>query len=1226
MPSKFLVVKVNKDYRKPADFGIIPEYAEFGSLNNSSDTDTRHEGPILESSQDSKYKAGWSKIPISDMTLEDKRKAYLQAIAENPTLLDRIAGDEYGIKVSTTKLDIGDASDPDINSTGNHFRESDFGLGGLAAEPVNVFDTSEEVETYLTSTEAMSETARKINRVSLVSNDEGTTATHYMVIAYDPEKLPTSADLTDEQKGDLGFHVLLGGGPQSPMLDDDHGGVGETYHYWKYKPTDTEWKDADGEDVFDEKGNLAASKSPADLTENFAGAPPFMLTTSGNMKADVSKDIDSLRNVLSPDADRHSRPWVSNREKMLLFQMLMNGYADDAIDSEKPAREAKGKSDSMSGKKSERMVDTYENISHNKENLVDREIRLPSTASIAKISDGNEGGGAIEWKGGPRHQSIGGSPKYSDEGLSYAEKYLRKLQDDEKNQESGERFWQSESGFKSDDYASKAAKIWGARVDNDELKAMVNDSTKHKRALMIWGPPGIGKSQAIQQVVDEIQSEEGLSSLGNLKSKFEMRDLRLSQLDDVDLRGIPTIDKGDKDKDTEGQKGQKIKTVFAQPSFLPTEGEGILFLDEVNQAKKSVQNAAFQLVLDRQLGDYKVPEGWTIVAAGNRPQDLGAFGNKEDDGSLGTMAFSAALSNRFRHVVLKIPSAEEGKGWMNWAGSGDDTLRTQKSRDKGFDIVSLPEGDFDKFTRYEIEIDEEDKDNPKSLEERTHKTVDDGKLFDAEKIGKHKQTAQSKSGDALKEVNIALGETKASEITTDERRVAFTGNKAAYKIDERIYEFIAKNPEFLYAMDDKNMDDSDEEDIKGTVIPGTKIPKYLLDKGITNVDYDESPDYPDVLTKADAYYPEKSTLMGLGIDGQPDLYAKRSSYVNFGDSKDEYKQYKDDYEVSAYVANPEDEDSVNTGVSVDLNSLREAGKAYQYFSGSELSEDEKAFPSPRQWEFLSDSITDMPKREYLPVGTVIKDKDGKLKEIIKKSEYDMMNSSKQEDYHEYGKFWATVYNGKEKPVLVQNRAEDKKALRRKSVASTGLVAGSSFYEDVTSGDYWKKTPAGQALGYPEFDEASPFSYDMTTANIDSEGVLRDSLRDTGKAMIEYAIKNGKEEQLTRNFIALLGRRKDDVAIGEEGKKKTIGEKDAKGGWTIGSGIINFNSKTMLSAFIIEMDRLRKDGKKTSQEIGRIVNEYDDLTEDFSVMTNPTMDPSTSRRNKTDKKLRKTKLM
>ena len=1206
MPSKFLVVKVNKDYRKPKDFGIIPEYADFGRINNSSDSTERHEGTILTSSQDANYKAGWEGTPIGDVTLEDKRKGYLQAVAENPTLLDSLVGEEYGIKVSTPKLDIGDASDPDINSTGNHFREADFGLGGLAAEPVKVFDTSDEVEKYLTSTEAMSETARKINRVSLVSDGEGTTATQYMVIAYDPEKLPTSADLTDKQKIDLGFHVLLGGGPQSLMKDDS-----DTYHYWKYKPTDKEWKDADGDDVFDEKGNLSVGKS-IDDTIKIGGKKltdvPFILD-SGDLKADVSKDIDVLN--LSGTYTNEG-----NRQKMLLFQMLMNGYADDAIDSENPTREAKGKDDDISGKKSERLVDTYENISHNKENLVNREIRLPSTASIAKISEDNEGGGTIEWKGGPRHQSIGGSPKYSDEGLSYAEKYLRRLEDDEENRMSGERWWQSESGFKSADYASKAAKIWGARVDNEELKDMVKDSTKHKRALMIWGPPGIGKSQAIQQVVDEIQSEEGG------KSKFEMRDLRLSQLDDVDLRGIPTIDK-------KGEDATNYKTVFAQPSFLPTEGEGILFLDEVNQAKKSVQNAAFQLVLDRQLGDYKVPEGWTIVAAGNRPQDLGIFGGKEDDGSLGTMAFSAALSNRFRHVVLKIPSAEEGKGWMNWAGRGDDTLRTQKSRDKGFDIVSLPKGDFDKFTRYEIEIDEEDKDNPKSLEERTHKTVDDGKLFDAEKIGEHKQTAQSKSGDALKEVRDKLQNAGGSEsdIDTDKRRLAFTGNKSAYKIDERIYRFIAKNPEFLYAMDDKNMDDSDDQDIKGTVIPGTKIPKYLLDKQIANIDYDEDIEYPDVLTKKDALYPDKSTLKGLGIKGEPDLYAKKGNYVNFGDTKSDYDRYGDDEKVDGYVANPEDEDTRNTGVQVDLKRhLKELGKAYQYFSGdgtsTELADDEKAFPSPRQWEFLSDSITAMPKREYLPVGTVIKDKDGKLKEIIKKSEYDMMKSSEQKDYHEYGKFWATVYNGKDKPVLVQNKSEDKKALRRKSIASTGLVAGSSFYEDVTTGDYWKETPAGQALGYPEFDEASPFNYDMTTANIDSEGVLRDSLRDTGKAMIEYAIKNGKEEQLTRNFVALLGRRKDNVTI-KEGE--IIGEKDVKGGWKIGSEI-NFNSKVMLHAFITEMDRLRDDGKKTGQEIGRIVNEYDDLAEDFSIMTNPSMDPSTSRRKKTDKKLRKTKLM
>jgi MoxR-like ATPase len=78
--------------------------------------------------------------------------------------------------------------------------------------------------------------------------------------------------------------------------------------------------------------------------------------------------------------------------------------------------------------------------------------------------------------------------------------------------------------------------------------------------------------------------------------------VRLSQLDSVDLRGIPSI------KDS--------RTVWMPPIFLPTEGVGILFLDELNSAPPSVQAAIYQLMLDRKIGEYSMPEGWRIVCAG----------------------------------------------------------------------------------------------------------------------------------------------------------------------------------------------------------------------------------------------------------------------------------------------------------------------------------------------------------------------------------------------------------------------------------------------------------------------------------------------------------------------------------------------------------------------------------------------------------------------------------
>lgn len=115
--------------------------------------------------------------------------------------------------------------------------------------------------------------------------------------------------------------------------------------------------------------------------------------------------------------------------------------------------------------------------------------------------------------------------------------------------------------------------------------------------LFIHGSPGIGKSY----IVAEVAKKNGL----------ELVDVRLSQMDPVDLRGVPSI-KGD-------------QTVWMPPVFFPkdTDSKGILFLDELNSAPPSVQAAIYQLVLDRKMGEYELPKKWRIVCAGNRVSDRG---------------------------------------------------------------------------------------------------------------------------------------------------------------------------------------------------------------------------------------------------------------------------------------------------------------------------------------------------------------------------------------------------------------------------------------------------------------------------------------------------------------------------------------------------------------------------------------------------------------------------
>lgn len=145
-----------------------------------------------------------------------------------------------------------------------------------------------------------------------------------------------------------------------------------------------------------------------------------------------------------------------------------------------------------------------------------------------------------------------------------------------------------------------------------------------KQPVMLHGSPGVGKSDVVRQLA----KQRGI----------DLIDLRLSQLDPVDLRGVPSVAKG--------------VTSWNVPSFLPTSGKGILFLDEINSAAQATQAAAYQLVLDRKLGDYVMPEGWAIIAAGNRATDR-AIVNQ----------MSTALKNRFTHLDYEVNNDD----WCEWA-------------------------------------------------------------------------------------------------------------------------------------------------------------------------------------------------------------------------------------------------------------------------------------------------------------------------------------------------------------------------------------------------------------------------------------------------------------------------------------------------------------------------------------------------------------------------------
>ncbi|QOP45088.1 AAA family ATPase [Sulfurimonas paralvinellae] len=154
------------------------------------------------------------------------------------------------------------------------------------------------------------------------------------------------------------------------------------------------------------------------------------------------------------------------------------------------------------------------------------------------------------------------------------------------------------------------------------LEALV----EQKVPVFLWGAPGIGKSSIVKQIAQ--------------KKGVDFIDLRLALMDPTDLKGIPFYDK------------ESHSALWAPPAFLPREGEGILFLDELNSAAPAVQSSAYQLILDRRVGEYELPDGWAIVAAGNREGDRGV-----------TYTMPAPLANRFVHFELDVNVDD----WREWA-------------------------------------------------------------------------------------------------------------------------------------------------------------------------------------------------------------------------------------------------------------------------------------------------------------------------------------------------------------------------------------------------------------------------------------------------------------------------------------------------------------------------------------------------------------------------------
>jgi hypothetical protein len=174
-------------------------------------------------------------------------------------------------------------------------------------------------------------------------------------------------------------------------------------------------------------------------------------------------------------------------------------------------------------------------------------------------------------------------------------------------------------------------------VSPNKAKKSIIRAFKKKRPIFLWGPPGIGKSDIIGQITNSL-------------SKPHLIDIRLSLWEPTDIKGIPYFD------------SNSGTMVWAPPGELPTQEFAaqfdniVLFLDEMNSAAPAVQAAAYQLILNRRVGQYKLPDNVLIVAAGNRDADKGV-----------TYRMPAPLANRFVHLELTVDFDD----WFAWAVAND---------------------------------------------------------------------------------------------------------------------------------------------------------------------------------------------------------------------------------------------------------------------------------------------------------------------------------------------------------------------------------------------------------------------------------------------------------------------------------------------------------------------------------------------------------------------------
>ena len=175
---------------------------------------------------------------------------------------------------------------------------------------------------------------------------------------------------------------------------------------------------------------------------------------------------------------------------------------------------------------------------------------------------------------------------------------------------------------------------------SDAYSSVINagGAIKTVPSVMLWGAPGVGKSQGVRQIADKIKKATG--------KQVYVTDVRLLLFNPIDLRGIPTANE------------DKTLAVWLKPQIFKMDESNkvvnILFLDEISAAPQSVQAAAYQITLDRVIGEHKLPDNCIVIAAGNRVTDKSV-----------AYKMPKALANRLMHIEIEA----DFDSWLKWAVS-----------------------------------------------------------------------------------------------------------------------------------------------------------------------------------------------------------------------------------------------------------------------------------------------------------------------------------------------------------------------------------------------------------------------------------------------------------------------------------------------------------------------------------------------------------------------------